>query len=382
MDLIRQGFMNAMDRAAQTCTNTADYSVVEKVFVSERQAVLAQWVPEDSIDFSRFGGCVIFAIVPYPATATVNVNGTQPYWVKLLNEQNQPLTNADAVSLKWAAGDASIASVASQGNQQAMALALQEGSTSIVPSLAESAYTATGLGIGTTQFATATLTVTKPQSDCAAYLSVKQWTVNIVASFSQKATGSPPGNTTETETDSVSHHLNYTFNISGGPGGVWQGSGATGQASVSDTNVVTVSGPPATTASTTATATAIGAGTTLSTFTLTIDPSACTYSFAAGLFAEVTFTHDTGQPPATSSAFGDGVRRAGDTLAAVTTGAVPTITGQAQLPAYNITSPQLGSDPNLNAYVPQLGEAPILSEILGDPLGSSATVSWTLTAVH
>ena len=56
------------------------------------------------------------------------------------------------------------------------------------------------------------------------------------------------------------------------------------------------------------------------------------------------------------------------------------LTGSAQLPAYNISSPMLASNPNLNAYVPQLADAPILSEILGDPLGSTATVSWTLTA--
>jgi hypothetical protein len=376
--LIKQGFLNELDRIALRCANNQDYSQIDRMVSAVRQGQILGYLPEESIDFSKFTGCIIFAAVPYPNSATVNVNGTQPFWLHLYNQQNQILINADRAIFSWTSGDASIASVSAAGNQQGIATGLQEGSTSIVP-LAATAYDATTLGLGTTQYGAATLTVVK-KADCAAYLSVKNWSVNVITSFSQKATGSPSGNDSETITATINHNLNYTFSISGGSTPVWQGPATGGSANVADTSVTTILGPPATTDTTTATGSVIGGGTALSVFTLTIDPVACTYGFSAGLFGEVTFTHDPPQPPFTTSFFGDGVRRAGDTLSAVAAGAVPTITGGAALPAYNITSPLLGSDPNLNAYVPQLGEAPILSEILGDPLGSTATVSWTITA--
>jgi len=376
--LIKQGFFNEIDRASALCTNNQDYSQIERIISAYRQGQILDYLPEESIDFTKFTGCMIFAVVPYPASAAVNVGGTQPFWLNLFNQQGLSLKNADRAIFSWTSGNASIASVTADGNQQGIATGLQEGSTSIVP-LAASAYDATTAGIGTTQYGTATLTVVK-KADCAAYLSVKNWSVNLVTSFSQKATGSPIGSNNETITATINHNLNYTFNISGGNTAVWQGPATAGQASVADTSVTTILGPPPTSDTTTATGSVIGGGTALSVFTLTIDPVACTYGFSAGLFGEVTFTHDPPQPPFTTSFFGDGVRRAGDTLSAVATGAVPTITGSAQLPAYNISSPMLGSNPNLNAYVPQLGDAPILSEILGDPLGSTATVSWTLTA--
>ncbi len=379
-DLLKQGFLNGMDRLTQACTNTQDYSLATKIVASERQGLLLGFVKEEDVDFSKFSACLIFSVVPSPAAATVKVNGTQSYEVKLLNQQSQPLNNADAVAVNWVSENGAVASVVSQGNQQAVATGLQEGSTILLPSLPQTAFTATSLGIGNTEVGTATLTVTN-SSDCTAYLSVKKWTVNIVASFSQKASGTNQTSAVETDSDSVSHELNYNFNISGGPTGVWQGSGATGQVSVADKNVAsfTTGQRPVTT---NATATGVGGGAALSSFTLTIDPKACIYSFAAEMNAEVTFTYDTGQPPSTTSLLGDGVRRAGDSLVTLASGTTPSITGQAQIPGYNVSSPQLGSNPNLSAYVPQLGTGPVLFNILGEMLGSSAAVSWTLTAVQ
>ncbi|GAC1406433.1 MAG: hypothetical protein NVSMB64_12090 [Candidatus Velthaea sp.] len=365
--LLKQGMLNALSRAYAQCSTQHNYGVIVKIIAAERQAQILGYKPAE-IDYTKLAPCVIFNVVSTPSTATIGVDGTQLFGLDLENAQHQLLVGAQSVQFNWASGDASVAAVSAAGGQQADAIGLKEGTTTITPSIASSAYTATSLGIGTLHTAGSSLTV---HPDCKGYLEVKNWTANAVASYAHSLT-----RTTGFVTDkyTVAHNLNVAFHISGGGGsgtsGVWNGSATGGHASVADKFVEVIGTGSAVE---TATASGLGSGAAISTFLLRIDANACTYDMQAVMAADVKYV--TESTTYTTNSFYDLIRAYHGAIPPGPAGRRPSAFGSST----TLPAEYLGTNTH-NSYFPGLGlGAPMLGGgVAGAPAGTAA-VSWTLT---